>query len=40
VEAVLDDGRGDKAGPHASLFEPACALMQFRVDGNGLGATD
>jgi hypothetical protein len=40
VEAVLDDGRGDKAGPYASLFEPACALVQFRVVGNGLGATD
>jgi hypothetical protein len=36
VEAVLDDGRGDKAGPHASLFEPTCVSVQFGVVGNGL----
>ncbi len=40
VEAVLDHGRGDKAGPQASLFEPACTLEQFRIVDNELGATD
>jgi hypothetical protein len=34
VDAVLDHGRGNKAGPQPSLFEPAYMLVQYRIGSN------